>query len=577
MATTLEHGDGSKPGRRNGGLPARPTQRRWQTPGRPGDHGGVRPERPHQVGGDAHRRRGLRRRSRRTCTTAQPNAVVGYDQLADAIRLMTTLRDDSIVADLSAARSSLPRKRSPSSAPIASASPASAWAGASASWPRARLPTIKAAAPFYGGGIGRPARSAPPKHHLPDAALLRRPGSVHPERRGRQDQADAGRPEEDRRGRSVYPGAPHGFFCNERDSYRARCREGRLGAADDVSRPPSEVVKFAAGHAGASRARGARLVLTCEHASPPLPAEYANLGLVPAAVARPHRLGHRRGDGHRGAEPATDRAGRVERRLAAARRLQSRRRRRRPDAARRATASPSPATPRIEAAERDATPATLLRAVPRGGRYDGRGTPDALLLSIHSFTPELNGRQRPFDVGVLFDAYDDLAAAPCRRRRGGGLRGAHERAVLRPRRSHLQRPLARAPAFDPLPRARDQQPAAAARRSTRAPSRAASSMLSADCSSPNPERPPRRGVTHANRSHRPGGLRRTRPRRPARRLTTRWSPPTRRPTSRAPKRIRFAARARRCGIPAHRHESLKGRTSPARRPRTTPTSACWPT
>ena len=35
--------------------------------------------------------------------------------------------------------------------------------------------------------------------------------------------------------------------------------------------------------------------------------------------------------------------------------------------------------------------------------------PQALLLSIHSFTPELQGRARPFDVGVLFDAFDDLA------------------------------------------------------------------------------------------------------------------------------------------------------------------------
>ena len=65
---------------------------------------------------------------------------------------------------------------------------------------------------------------------------------------------------------------------------------------------------------------------------------------------------------------------------------------------------------------------------------------------MHSFTPELNGRQRPFDVGVLFDDYDDLAVALADGVGGGRLRGAHERAVLRPRRPHLQRPLARAPA-----------------------------------------------------------------------------------------------------------------------------------
>jgi predicted N-formylglutamate amidohydrolase len=31
--------------------------------------------------------------------------------------------------------------------------------------------------------------------------------------------------------------------------------------------------------------------------------------------------------------------------------------------------------------------------------------PDALLLSVHSFTPVLNGRERRFDAGVLFDSF----------------------------------------------------------------------------------------------------------------------------------------------------------------------------
>ena len=31
--------------------------------------------------------------------------------------------------------------------------------------------------------------------------------------------------------------------------------------------------------------------------------------------------------------------------------------------------------------------------------------PDAFLLSIHSFTPALNGRERRFDVGILFDSF----------------------------------------------------------------------------------------------------------------------------------------------------------------------------
>lgn len=33
----------------------------------------------------------------------------------------------------------------------------------------------------------------------------------------------------------------------------------------------------------------------------------------------------------------------------------------------------------------------------------------ALLLSVHSFTPVLGEKKRPFDLGILFDSYEDLA------------------------------------------------------------------------------------------------------------------------------------------------------------------------
>ena len=35
--------------------------------------------------------------------------------------------------------------------------------------------------------------------------------------------------------------------------------------------------------------------------------------------------------------------------------------------------------------------------------------PQAYLLSVHSFTPSLNGNERPFDVGVLFDVFAEDA------------------------------------------------------------------------------------------------------------------------------------------------------------------------
>lgn len=47
------------------------------------------------------------------------------------------------------------------------------------------------------------------------------------------------------------------------------------------------------------------------------------------------------------------------------------------------------------------------------------GTPCRLLLSVHSFTPVLNGEERRLDVGVLFDAHEAAA-----RRLAGGLAAA---------------------------------------------------------------------------------------------------------------------------------------------------------
>ena len=38
-----------------------------------------------------------------------------------------------------------------------------------------------------------------------------------------------------------------------------------------------------------------------------------------------------------------------------------------------------------------------------------RADASRLLLSVHSFTPTLDGKDRPFDVGVLFDGHEDLA------------------------------------------------------------------------------------------------------------------------------------------------------------------------
>jgi len=152
----------------------------------------------------------------------------------------------------------------------------------------------------------------------------------------------------------------------------------------------------------------ARFVLTCEHASAALPDEYGTLGLSPE-----HLLDHIAWD--LGAAAVTEELSRC---LAA-------------------PAVLSAASRLLVDCNRDLTDADLIPHASCGVSVPGNAAvcdeerarrlarfydpyhaaidaalqrhPDALLVSIHSFTPELNGRPRPFDVGVLFDDFEDLA------------------------------------------------------------------------------------------------------------------------------------------------------------------------
>lgn len=153
---------------------------------------------------------------------------------------------------------------------------------------------------------------------------------------------------------------------------------------------------------------GARLVLTCEHASAEVPPEYADLGLP-----RAHLTDHIGWD--IGAAALTEALSGT---LAA-------------------PAVLSAASRLLVDCNRDLTDLDLIPpeshgvpiprnvdvdAVERGRRlerfYDPFHTSidatladhdTAMLLSVHSFTPSLNGRDRPFDIGVLFDDFIDLA------------------------------------------------------------------------------------------------------------------------------------------------------------------------
>lgn len=147
----------------------------------------------------------------------EANSVVGYDQLPEAIRLMSGLRDDAIVSDVKAAiahAQSLPFVLGDRIGITGFC-----MGGRISFLSACAIPGIKAAAPFYGGGIAGLLDRAPgiacpmllffgdQDPFIPNEEVARISATL----RNLKKQAEV----------QLYPGAPHGFFCNERDSYRA--------------------------------------------------------------------------------------------------------------------------------------------------------------------------------------------------------------------------------------------------------------------------------------------------------------------------------------------------------------------
>ena len=158
----------------------------------------------------------------------EKNNVVSYENLPDAIRLMTSLHDDKIVKDMGAAISYLQQQ------PAARADRIGVTGfcmGGRITFLTACLnPAVKAAAPFYGGGIGSGMQPSDktPKAPLEYADKLSAPmllffGEVDPFISLDEVNRIKARLAELKKNAEtiVYPGAPHGFFCNNRDSYRA--------------------------------------------------------------------------------------------------------------------------------------------------------------------------------------------------------------------------------------------------------------------------------------------------------------------------------------------------------------------
>lgn len=141
--------------------------------------------------------------------------TAGYDQLPAALGLMGELRDDTIVEDVAAAVAFLQQHQGVRGDRIGITG--FCMGGRVSFLAAASLPgKIAAAAPFYGGGI--------PVDRTKDLTqpVLAFFGDDDPFIP--MDSVEALRAAAKEHGKDVeivvYPKAPHGFFCNERDSYR---------------------------------------------------------------------------------------------------------------------------------------------------------------------------------------------------------------------------------------------------------------------------------------------------------------------------------------------------------------------
>jgi carboxymethylenebutenolidase len=141
--------------------------------------------------------------------------TAGYNELPKALELMGALKDDEIVKDVSSAIAHLERQPFVRRGRIGITG--FCMGGRVSYLAACALPDrIAAAVPYYGGGIpvDRTATLA-----APVLAFFGEEDPFIP-----LDQVERLRAEAKRLGKQVdvvvYPKAPHGFFCNERDSYR---------------------------------------------------------------------------------------------------------------------------------------------------------------------------------------------------------------------------------------------------------------------------------------------------------------------------------------------------------------------
>ncbi len=145
-----------------------------------------------------------------------PGRVAAYDDLPKALTLMGELNDQAIIEDVDAAIGFL--RRQPAVRGDRIGITGFCMGGRVSYLAACALPgKIAAAAPFYGGGIPIDRTAS---LQAPVLAFFGEADPFIP-----MDQVRALEAEAKRLGKAVevvtYPEAPHGFFCNERDSHRA--------------------------------------------------------------------------------------------------------------------------------------------------------------------------------------------------------------------------------------------------------------------------------------------------------------------------------------------------------------------
>ena len=142
--------------------------------------------------------------------------AVGYDDLPAAIGMMQALKDTEVVADLAGAIAWLEKQPSVRADRIAITG--FCMGGRISYLAACELPDkIRAAVPFYGGGIPVDKTA---KLRSPVLAFFGEKDAFIP-----LESVEALKAEAKKHGKQVevvvYPGADHGFFCNERGSYQA--------------------------------------------------------------------------------------------------------------------------------------------------------------------------------------------------------------------------------------------------------------------------------------------------------------------------------------------------------------------